>query len=191
MTPNDVKIKVTEVEKITVWVLTDNYYDALRLDTNVAKRCRLIPGKSIHAEHGLAYYVETVTDNKTGACMFDYGLDPAGVINNIKLLELDVGKVNAFALSHGHYDHWSGAMEILKQNRARIAKGILFYVGEEAFLRRYSMRPGTHEATDIGQLKKEDIEALGVKVTETKIPTQNLNFSTVDKIVEGYIKNLT
>ena len=164
--------RVTEVDKVTVWVLTDNYYDALRPDSKITKRYRVVPGKSIHAEHGLAYYVETVVNGKASACMFDYGLDPVGVMNNIALLGLDLGKANAFSLSHGHFDHWMGAVSILKQNQSRIAGGTPFYVGEEAFARRYSLRPGTTEAADLGQLKKEDIEALGLKVVEVKNPVQ-------------------
>jgi 7,8-dihydropterin-6-yl-methyl-4-(beta-D-ribofuranosyl)aminobenzene 5'-phosphate synthase len=165
-------IRVTEVDRVTVWVLTDNYYDALRPDSKITKRYRVVPGKSIHAEHGLAYYLETVVNGKASACMFDYGLDPLGVMNNIALLGLDVGKANAFSLSHGHFDHWMGAVSILKQNQSRIAGGTPFYVGEEAFARRYSLRPGTTEAADIGQLRKEDIEALGLKVVEVKNPLQ-------------------
>ncbi len=164
--------KITPADKVTVWVLTDNYYDALRPDSKITKRYRVVPGKSIHAEHGLSYYVESVVNGKTTACMFDYGLDPVGVMNNIALLGLDLGKANAFSLSHGHFDHWSGAVTILKQNQSRIAGGTPFYVGEEAFARRYSLRPGTNEAMDIGQLQKEDIEALGLKVVEVKQPVQ-------------------
>jgi len=160
--------RITEADKVTVWVLTDNYYDALRPDSTITKRYRVVPGKSIHAEHGLAYYVESVVNGKTTTCMFDYGLDPVGVMNNIALLGLDLGKANAFSLSHGHFDHWMGAVSILKQNQSRIAGGTPFYVGEEGFARRYFLRPGTTEAMDIGQLRKEDIEAFGVKVREVK-----------------------
>jgi 7,8-dihydropterin-6-yl-methyl-4-(beta-D-ribofuranosyl)aminobenzene 5'-phosphate synthase len=162
------KAKITQVDKVRVWVLTDNYYDSLRPDTKITKRYRVVPGKSIHAEHGLSYYVESVVDGKTTACMFDYGLDPVGVMNNVELLGLDLGKANAFSLSHGHFDHWMGAVSILKQNQSRIPAGTPFYVGEEAFARRYSLRPGTKEAAEIGQLNKGDIEALGLKVVEVK-----------------------
>jgi 7,8-dihydropterin-6-yl-methyl-4-(beta-D-ribofuranosyl)aminobenzene 5'-phosphate synthase len=64
------------------------------------------------------------------------------------------------------------AVNLLKQNQSRIAAGTPFYVGEEAFARRYSLRPGTTEAADLGQLKKEDIEALGLKVVEVKKSVQ-------------------
>ena len=160
--------RVTEVDKVTIWVLTDNYYDALRPDSKITKRYRVVPGKSIHAEHGLAYYLETVVNGKISACMFDYGLDPVGVLNNVTMLGLDLGKANAFSLSHGHFDHFMSAVSLLKQNQSRIARGTPFYVGEEAFARRYSLRPGTTEAADLGQLRKEDIEALGLKVVEVQ-----------------------
>jgi 7,8-dihydropterin-6-yl-methyl-4-(beta-D-ribofuranosyl)aminobenzene 5'-phosphate synthase len=163
---------VTEVDKLIVWVLTDNYYDANRADVKNTKRYRILPGKSIHAEHGVSFYVETLVNGKASTCMFDFGLDPVGVQNNIVLLGIDVGKTNAFSLSHGHYDHYTSAVDILKQNRSRIAAGTPFYVGAEAFARRYLVRVGTKEPTDVGQLKKEDLEALGLKVVEVKTPVE-------------------
>jgi 7,8-dihydropterin-6-yl-methyl-4-(beta-D-ribofuranosyl)aminobenzene 5'-phosphate synthase len=163
---------ITEVDKVTIWVITDNYYDALRPDAKFTKRYRVLPGKSIHAEHGLSYYVETVVNGKTSSCMLDYGLDPVGVMNNIAMLGLDLGKANAFSLSHGHFDHWMAAVEILKKNQSKITSGTPFYVGEEAFLRRYVLNPGATQPVDIGQLKKEDIEALGLKVVDVKGPVQ-------------------
>ncbi|RJR51072.1 MAG: twin-arginine translocation signal domain-containing protein [Desulfobacteraceae bacterium] len=164
--------KITEVDKLSIWILADNYYDALRPDNKVTNRYRVVPGKSIHAEHGLSYYIETLVDGKTSGCMFDYGLDPIGVMNNIDLLGLDLGKANAFGLSHGHFDHWMGAVEILKRAQSKIQKGTPFYLGEEGFAHRYSVRPGGTDAMDLGQLKKEDIERFGVKVVEVSKPAE-------------------
>jgi 7,8-dihydropterin-6-yl-methyl-4-(beta-D-ribofuranosyl)aminobenzene 5'-phosphate synthase len=164
--------QLPEVDMLRVWFLTDNYYDALRPDTEGAKRYRTAPGKCLHAEHGLAYFVEAMIDGKTNTCMFDFGLDAQGVMNNAMLLNINLGKADAFALSHGHFDHWAGAMGILKQYTARIARGTRFYVGEEAFLRRYSRRPGADEIMDLGRLDRAAIEASGVKVTEVRTPVQ-------------------
>ncbi len=169
---NNVKLDITEVNQINLWVLTDNYYDALRPDGKMMTRFRTVPGKYIHAEHGLAYYLETVINGETNGCMFDYGLDPAGVMNNIDVLGLDLEKASAFGLSHGHFDHWSAAVSILKQNKTKIAAGTPFYVGEETFLHRYALRPGGNDLMDIGQFRKEDIEELGLKVIEVKEPGQ-------------------
>jgi 7,8-dihydropterin-6-yl-methyl-4-(beta-D-ribofuranosyl)aminobenzene 5'-phosphate synthase len=165
-------VEIAEVDKLTIWVLTDNYYDALRPDSKITKRYRVTPGKSIHAEHGLAYYMETVVNGKTSGCMFDYGLDPVGVMNNIALLGLDLGKADAFSLSHGHFDHFMSVASIMKQNKSRIAGGTPFYVGEEAFAHRYALRPGTTDLADLGQLRKDDLEAFGLKVVEVKKPMQ-------------------
>jgi metal-dependent hydrolase (beta-lactamase superfamily II) len=98
-------IAIQEADKVTVWVLTDNYYDALRPNSEVARRYRASVGRSMHAEHSLSFFIEVSVEGETGCCMFDFGLDPAGVINNMELLKLDVAGADAFALSHGHLDH--------------------------------------------------------------------------------------
>lgn len=171
MTP--MSVPVGEVDRVSVWVVTDNYYDALRPDGKFARRFRAAgPGKSIHAEHGLAYYIETVVNGNTSGCMFDYGQDFGGVLSNMNLLGIDLGNIKAFGLSHGHFDHWMGAIDILKQARPSIAAGTPFYVGEECFSRRFLLRPGDSNPMDLGRLKKEDIEAVGLKVVEVAEPVE-------------------
>jgi 7,8-dihydropterin-6-yl-methyl-4-(beta-D-ribofuranosyl)aminobenzene 5'-phosphate synthase len=164
--------KIRQVDTVRIWILADNYYDALRPNSEIANRYRVTPGESIHAEHGLAYFVETVVDGQTSACVFDFGLDPLGVINNAKLLKIDLRRADAFVLSHGHFDHWTGVIEVLRQSTEPAARGKQFYVGEEAFLHRYSRRTGTDELMDIGQLNRQVIQESGVSVTEVKTPTQ-------------------
>lgn len=163
---------ITEADKVNIWVLAENYYDLLKPDNKVTKRYRSVPGKSIHAEWGTGYYVETILNGQTHACMFDFGLDPAGVMNNMGLLGIDIGNARAFCLSHGHWDHYGSAVSILKQNQSRISGGKPFYVGEEAFEARYALRPGRTEPDDVGQLKKEDVEAIGLRIVEVKTPTE-------------------
>ncbi|MBN1907420.1 MAG: MBL fold metallo-hydrolase [Deltaproteobacteria bacterium] len=165
-------IHVTDAERVTVWVLTDNYYDATRPDTEYAIRYRSSPGRCIHAEHGLSFYIEIESGGRRGACMFDFGMDPVGVANNMDLLGIDIGKADAFGLSHGHYDHFMGAAKILKLNSSRIKDGTPFYVGKEAFLNRYSLRPGAKIATDIGRLDQTEIEASGVSIREVVNPIE-------------------
>jgi 7,8-dihydropterin-6-yl-methyl-4-(beta-D-ribofuranosyl)aminobenzene 5'-phosphate synthase len=45
-------------------------------------------------------------------------------------------------------------------------------VGEEAFAHRFSVRPGSPDPADLGQLQKADLEALGLKVVEVWSSTQ-------------------
>jgi 7,8-dihydropterin-6-yl-methyl-4-(beta-D-ribofuranosyl)aminobenzene 5'-phosphate synthase len=163
---------VREVERLTITVVTDNYYDALRPDTGPATRYRTAPGASIHAEHGLSYFIETMTGGSTSTLIFDYGVDAAGVLNNMELLGVDLPAVNALGLSHGHFDHWGGFTKILKHNCSRIRKDIPFYVGEEAFAHRYALRTGG-DLTDIGNLDREEIEGIGqIRIVEVDRPTE-------------------
>lgn len=174
-------VKIPEIEKLVVTVITDNYYDCLRWNLNppdykFVKRHMIIPGASLHAEHGLAYYIETVVDGKTHSFMFDYGLDFQGVSKNMEILDLDVKKLEALGLSHGHFDHFENLISILRCNRTKIKKGIPLYVGEEAFGHRFVNLPvGLYDPSglnSLGQLNREEIETLGlVKIVEIKEPT--------------------
>lgn len=159
----------SEVDRLIITVITDNYYDSVRVNPPSGNRRKSSPGISIHAEHGLSYHVETIMDGRSYFFMFDYGLDPIGVMNNIDLLGIDPGKVNAFGLSHGHFDHWSGMIDILERG----APGTPLYVGEETFAHRYAFRPGSQDMTDLEQLEREAIEKQGIaKIIEVREPVE-------------------
>ena len=142
------------VDRLTLTIVTDNYYDALRPDPPMGKRFRAFPGAPLHAEHGLSCHLETVSKGRSSFFMFDYGLDFLGIIKNMELLGIDVGRVDAFGLSHGHFDHWGGLLTIL----GRACPGVRLYVGEEGFARRFSRRPGSDDLIDLGRLDKGAIE---------------------------------
>lgn len=163
-------VKILEIEKLVITIIADNYYDTLRPSTKFAKRYYVVPGTSFHAEHGLSYHIETVVNGKSHSFMFDYGLDFYGVSKNMDLLDIDLKGLEAFGLSHGHWDHWGNMVAILKHQREKLQKEIPLYVGEEAFVHRFAKRPD--RLTDLDQLRKEEIERLGlVKIVEIKDPT--------------------
>lgn len=174
-------VKIPEVEKVVITVITDNYYDCLRWnlyppDFKMVKRYMIGPDSSFHAEHGLSYYIETWIGGKSYAFMFDYGLDFQGVTKNMEFLKLDLERLEALGISHGHFDHWGNVTAILKHYKNKIRKGIPLYVGEETFNRRFAnLPPGRYDPSgmqDLGQLKPEEIEALDlVKIIEIKDPT--------------------
>ena len=163
---------MTEVDRLVLTVITDNYYDALRPNTKISTPFRSKPGSIIHAEHGLSYHIETVVNGASSTLLFDYGMDPNGMSHNMKILGIDPGKIRAMALSHGHFDHWGGLMGFLKKYGNRIPKATPFYVGEEAFARRFAFRPSDKAPTDIGSLKKNKIEKSGVEIIEVREPTE-------------------
>ncbi|MFH1044744.1 MAG: MBL fold metallo-hydrolase [Pseudomonadota bacterium] len=155
---------------MVITVITDNYYDTLRPSTKFAKRHYIGPGSSLHAEHGLSYYIETVIDGKSHAFMFDYGLDLHGVSKNMEVLKVDLKRLEALGLSHGHWDHWGNMVGLLKNQRGKLQEGIPLYVGEDAFAHRFAQRP--NGLSDLDQLRREEIERLGfVKIVEIGDPT--------------------
>jgi len=169
-------VKIPEAEKIVITVITDNLADALRPDYKIAKRYsagNASPFESvlIHAEHGLAYHVETTVDGQTHAFLFDFASNGAGMMKNVELLKLDLKKIEAIALSHDHLDHQSALIEFLKAKKEEIPQGIPFYVGEQFFVGTYSRMPDGMVVSLLA-LKREDVEGLNmVKIVEVKSPT--------------------
>lgn len=167
-------VKIQEAEKIVITVITDNYTDALRPDYKIAKRPKVLTSPLdiiLHAEHGLAYHVETVVNAKSHSFLFDFGTDFEGVKRNIELLKIDLKRIEALTLSHDHFDHQAALVELLKDKRADISHGIPFYVGKYFFEGSYMRMSNDHVASLLA-LKREDIEKLDlVKIIEIKLPT--------------------
>jgi 7,8-dihydropterin-6-yl-methyl-4-(beta-D-ribofuranosyl)aminobenzene 5'-phosphate synthase len=156
-------VNIPEAERITITIIEDNYYDALRPDSKIAKRYN----GDLYAEHGLACHVETVVDGRSHSLLFDFGRTFPAVSTNIDALKIDFEKLEALALSHGHQDHCGGLLEILKSRRDKISKGIPLYVGEDAFAERGAGKRVVHRPP-----KQEEIEGLGfVKIVEIQDPT--------------------
>jgi 7,8-dihydropterin-6-yl-methyl-4-(beta-D-ribofuranosyl)aminobenzene 5'-phosphate synthase len=166
-------VKIPKIDTLIVTVITDNYYDALRPDTAISKQFRTAPNASMHAEHGLSFFIETVTNGSAKGLMFDYGVDGRSIMSNMALLGIDLGKAAALGLSHGHFDHWGGLIDILQQNRSNIAARTPLYLGMEAFAQRYSGRFSMEDPAYLGQLDREAIESLGaVKIVEVREPRE-------------------
>jgi 7,8-dihydropterin-6-yl-methyl-4-(beta-D-ribofuranosyl)aminobenzene 5'-phosphate synthase len=168
------RILVPETEKIIITVITDNYTDFLKAHDKIARRpfSRSSPlDMIVHAEHGLAYHVETLVKARSHAFLFDFGSIFSGVNRNLALLKIDMRKIEAMALSHNHFDHQAALSELLHAYRTDLPPGIPFYIGEEFFLESF-MSTLNGFSGNLLSLKREDIEGLGlVKIIEVKHPT--------------------
>jgi len=67
------------------------------------------PGGGLVAEHGLALLLET----ERGTVLFDTGATPGVLAANAAALGIDLARVTAVVLSHGHYDHTGGLPAVL------------------------------------------------------------------------------
>jgi len=167
---------ITETEKIIITVITDNLADALRLDCKIAKRPTFAKNPAdviFHAEHGLAYHIETVVDGKTHCCLFDFASDAKGVLRNLDLLKINVHAVEALATSHDHFDHNAAMVEVLRAKKAEFRKDLPLYIGEQFFAGTYGKLPNRPDIFNINALKREEIEELGfVRIVEVNAPTE-------------------
>ena len=69
---------------------------------------QVLAGSGLHAEHGVAFWIE----NPEGVVLFDTSNSQDVLRFNMDKLGLQNEKINAVALSHGHYDHTGGLMAL-------------------------------------------------------------------------------
>ncbi len=161
-------IKIPEAEKVTMTIITDNYFETTRPSYKIANRY----SGYLYAEHGFACHIEALVDGRSHSLMFDFGPSFSGLSSNMDALKIEVEKLEALALSHGHVDHCGGLLELFKYRGEKLQKGIPLYVGEVAFAER-GVGTGPHSVRVVHRPpKQKDLEALEyVNIVETKDPT--------------------
>jgi len=122
-------VKIPESEKIVSTVITDNLADLTLPHYKIARRhvgTTSILEAALHAEHGLAYQIETVVNGESHSCLVDFATDSQAVMRNMKLLKINFAKIEALGLSHDHFDHQAGMVEILKTKKEEFRRRFLF-----------------------------------------------------------------
>ncbi|MEG1594542.1 MAG: MBL fold metallo-hydrolase [Oscillibacter sp.] len=87
---------------------------------------------TLHCAHGLSLYIETPRHR----LLFDMGPN-AAFLDNAAALGVDLTRVDAAILSHGHYDHGGGLRAFLERNGQADV-----FVQQEAFGEYYAVTPG-------------------------------------------------
>ena len=109
-------------------------------------------------EHGLSFLLEG-----EDTTLFDTG-QGLGVIHNLKTLGKDIPAIERVILSHGHYDHTGGLLQVLKEHGGDLP----VYVNGAAFIEKVAQLPsgGTHP---IGMTQSRDVyEENGAKFYEAE-----------------------
>ncbi|MGZ6248207.1 MAG: MBL fold metallo-hydrolase, partial [Syntrophales bacterium] len=113
-------VNLRELKRVEVTVLVDNYTDLLVIQsTPVVKRPAVWPPNAFLAEHGFSCLIKTV-DVEEHVFLMDVGISGTCLLHNADLLGIDLGKVEALILSHGHFDHCWALQKILP----KVPKGI-------------------------------------------------------------------
>lgn len=162
---------IPEVDRVSITTVVDNYIDSLRRDEPVARRFSQTVARKmtdLRAEHGLAHLVEVARGATTARIAFDFGQTDASLNHNVRELGLDVARIDAIALSHGHRDHFGGLMGFLHAHRRFMRKDLAFYAGVDHFLPRFHDREA--DRIYIGRLDRLEIERYGVTVETVREP---------------------
>ena len=61
----------------------------------------------IHTQWGLSLWLESQRSDETRTLMLDFGYTPDVLINNMDIMGVDVKKIDALIVSHGHFDHFA------------------------------------------------------------------------------------
>lgn len=103
------------------------------------------------AEHGWSVFIQT----DQGNLLLDTG-QGLGIINNARILGIDLTSIKGIVLSHHHYDHTGGLRSVLEN----INKSIPVYAHPDIFKESYVTRRGKIRYIGI-PYKKELLETLG------------------------------
>ena len=66
------------------------------------------------AKHGMAYLLEITSSDTHKKILVDTGCDSESILYNIRVLDIDLQKIDMIFLTHCHYDHAGGLFGILK-----------------------------------------------------------------------------
>ena len=76
-------------------------------------------GSSFLSQHGVAFLIEAGHEDGLSTVLFDSGQSAPPVLNNMKLLGIDINNLDLVFLSHCHHDHTGGLVGILKAGEGR------------------------------------------------------------------------
>ena len=97
--------------------MVDNYTDVLMPSSDRVKRAPVIRDNvrtpPLLAEHGLSVLLEVFGNSQPRSIFMDFCISKIGVPHNLKVLEIDLDKIEAFVISHGHHDHVGAIVEAL------------------------------------------------------------------------------
>ncbi len=166
------------VDRLTVTVVVDSYYDATsktdKVGTVKVERTGLAHGeelpRQLKSEWGLGLHLASARADETRNYLLDFGLSPTAGLDNLDFLKLDIAAVDALILSHGHYDHFGGLLELLANHRDRLRPDLTLYVGgEDTFCYRLRV-PDAGDPQSFGVLDRRVLSKASVRVATCETP---------------------
>jgi 7,8-dihydropterin-6-yl-methyl-4-(beta-D-ribofuranosyl)aminobenzene 5'-phosphate synthase len=196
------QIGLDPVDSAAVTILMDNSTDPLIPDQGPVTRLswpkaltgsvprvstKLVPEgvpDALIAEPGFSVLVRVEKHGRERTLLFDTGVSPGGVVENMRRLGLSLGDVEAIVLSHGHWDHVTG-MEGVATALGRRNLPVLIH--PEFWARRRIRFPGLDPA-ELPSTSRAALEDAGFEIVEERRPSFLLEGSV---LVTGEVDRTT
>ena len=139
------RVALPPVDSVTITTLVDNYVDMLLMDQGPAKRLGLptaetprVPASVLEegqtadnplAEHGFSALIDVHSSGRAHTALFDTGMTPSGLVENMRRLGHSPKDIEAIVLSHGHLV-W---LAMLRRPSRRLARDGMRSRPEHAF----------------------------------------------------------
>ena len=180
-------IPLQPVDSLTVTTLVDNATDLLLRDEGPARRAPWGPalsGDALRAEHGFSALVTITRGGRRTRLLFDTGVTPDGMVENMRRLEISPRDVDLIVLSHGHWDHTMG-MQGLARELGRVNLPVLIH--PDFWSRRRIALPGK-DPLELPTTSRAGLEGAGFEITEERRPSFLLDGSL---LVTGEVDRTT
>jgi 7,8-dihydropterin-6-yl-methyl-4-(beta-D-ribofuranosyl)aminobenzene 5'-phosphate synthase len=168
-------IEVPTIDKLSVRVLVDSSFDLFFRPAQVGSVTLAAPPRmdaraNLHSEWGLSLFLESERAGEQRNLMLDFGYSSPVLLNNIELIGVDPGKLDALIVSHGHFDHFGGLMGFLKKYRNVLPADVRLYAGGEDNFCHRLIGP-QNELADFGTLDRRELTAQRVTTVLCETPT--------------------
>ena len=178
-------IRLEPVDSVTITILVDNAIDMLLLDQGPAKRAgvageggneprvpaALLQGgetlDALLAEHGFSALLTVTKAGREHRVLFDAGLTPDGLAENMRRLDLSPKEIQAIVLSHGHFDHTTGLDGLV---RALGRANLPVIIHPEFWSQRRIAIPG-REPFEFPSTSKSALRGAGFEIIEEQQPS--------------------
>jgi 7,8-dihydropterin-6-yl-methyl-4-(beta-D-ribofuranosyl)aminobenzene 5'-phosphate synthase len=179
-------VELEPVDRIEITILIDNLTDPLLSDQEYVARInwpkaltgalpfastRLSPDSGVPdaliAEPGFSALVRIEKAGRRRTLLFDTGVSPGGMVENMRRLGIAPDEIEVIVLSHGHWDHVTG-MEGLVRELGRTHMPVVIH--PEFWARRRIRFPGL-EPAELPATSRAALEGMGFAIVEERHPS--------------------
>ena len=192
-------IPLAPIDAVRITILMDNVTDPLLFPTEHVERTTWLHhlGRprvasavtdglpdALIAQPGFSALVRVAVGGDERTILFDAGVTPHGVVENMRRLEIQPDEIETIVLSHGHWDHVAGMQGIAKELGSR---NLPVLIHPEFWRRRRIAIPGLDPA-ELPVTSRSALEDAGFAIVEERQPSFLLDGSV---LVTGEVDRTT